>query len=246
MYAYVFDTYVQDQKYRTESARIETRLATLGIQGRVEKITILKNLQDSVRTLLKRGAETLIVVGNDQSIAKVLPLVVESDIALGIIPVGPDQRVAQALGMPSGAAACDIISRRIMRRVDLGMAGGAHFILSAQLPPGCRVLCDKQYTVEAMDAEAHLEIVNVGSSATRSRPDDGKLELVVSGGSGGWFGRGSAAGTSVFPITTAKIERQPGEHRLVLDGQLNVNPPVTISVLKKSLHVIVGPDRKFE
>jgi len=245
MYAYVFDTYVQDQKHRTESARIETRLATLGIQGRSEKITILKNLQDSVRTLLKRGAETLIVVGNDQSVAKVLPLIVESDVALGIIPVGPDQRVAQALGMPVGAAACDIISRRIMRRIDLGMAGGAHFILGAELPLGCRVLCDKQYSVEAMDPEARMEIVNVGSSTTRSRPDDGRLELVVGGGSGGWFGRG-ASGTSVFPISTAKIERRAGDHRLVLDGQLNVNPPVTISVLKKSLHVIVGPDRKFE
>ncbi len=242
MYAYVFDSFVQDQKYRTESIRIETRLATLGIQGRTEKITILKNLQESVRTMLKRGADTIVAIGNDQTIAKILPLVLEADAALGIVPVGPQQLVAHALGIPDGVAACDMLSRRIMRRIDLGSAGGMHFLLHAKLPVGLRVNCEHAYTVESTDPESEVTIVNLGPG---SRPDDGKLELTIRPAGGSWLHRGHDA-PSVFPITTAKIERVEGETPIVLDGQVMVNPPVTITVLHQKLHVIVGRDRSFE
>ncbi len=242
MYAYVFDSFVQEQKYRTESIRIETRLATLGIQGRTEKITILKNLQESVRTMLKRGAETIVAVGNDQTVAKILPLIIESDAALGIIPVGQHQLVAHALGIPDGVAACDMLSRRIIRRIDLGSAGGMHFLLHAKLPSGLRVHCDHAYSVETTDADSTMLITNLGPN---SRPDDGKLELTVSSPGSGWMQRGKGT-VSVFPISEAKIDRTNGETPILLDGQIQVNPPVTITVLKKKLHVIVGRERSFE
>lgn len=245
MYAYVFDSFVQDNKYRTESARIETRLSSLGIQGRSEKITILKSIQDSVKSMIKRGADTVIAVGNDLTVVKILPLVLEADVALGIIPVGPQQLVAQALGLPNGAAACDMLSRRIMKRVDVGEVGGAHFLIRADLPAGARVVCDGAYTVEAEAAEIPMSITNIGSGDSTSRPDDGYIELVVGGAGSGWFGRGGGE-RSVFPLRKAKIEKMAGEARLLLDGQLAVNPPVSVSVSRQKLHVIVGRNRAFD
>ncbi len=49
MYFYVFDSYVQDKKYQSDVARIEARLGALGISGRTEKLTILKNINDATR-----------------------------------------------------------------------------------------------------------------------------------------------------------------------------------------------------
>lgn len=245
MYAYVFDSFVQDQKFRSEASRIETRLSTLGIQGRSEKITILKNIQDSVRSLLKRGADTLVVVGNDQTVVKVLPIIIEADATLGIIPVGPSQQIATALGLPGGAGACDMLSRRIIRRIDVGTVGNATFLVRVDLPAGARIQCDGNYTVEGLEPDVTMSIVNLGSARSGGLPDDGRIELVVTGRTGGWFGRAGGE-PSVFSLTKAKIERTGGDARMILDGQVTMNPPATIGVLRKKLHIIVGRDRAFE
>jgi diacylglycerol kinase family enzyme len=245
MYAYVFDSFIQATKHRTEINRIEARLATLGIQGRQEKITILKNIQEAARGLLKRGADTLVAVGNDQTVAKILPLLVESEAALGIIPVGPDQRIAAALGIPTGTGACDMLSRRIMRRIDLGRVGSANFILDAVLPSTCQVNCDHKYTVESLIPGARLAVVNIGWPDVRSRPDDGRLELVVEGSTeSGWFGH-AKNDRSVFTVRQAAIGKT-SDGQVILDGQVVVKTPLTIDVQRQKLHVIVGRDRMFE
>ena len=50
MYAYIFDSFLQERKYQHELGQIENRLATLGIQGKIEKMTILKNIQEAAPT----------------------------------------------------------------------------------------------------------------------------------------------------------------------------------------------------
>ncbi len=245
MYGYVFDSFVQDKRFRTESNRIETRLVTLGIQGRQEKITILKNIVEATKAMIKRGVETLVVVGNDQTILKVLRLVVEQEIPLGIIPVGPDQRVAAALGIPSGAAACDVLSRRVMRRIDLGRAGPAVFLLVADIPAGAGVRCDDAYTITALDPAAQMSILNMPDS-NEVHHVPGRLTLVVGGSRNrGWSGWKSKRETSIFPLRSAQITTPRSGATIVLDGQTVVKTPITVTVEPKRLNVIVGPGRNF-
>lgn len=248
MYAYVFDSLVQDKKYRTESIRVETRLATLGIQGRQEKITILKNIQETVRDLIKRGAETIVAVGNDQTVIKVLPLLMEHDITLGIIPIGPDQAIAKYLGIPDGPAACDVLSRRVIRKLDIGKANTHYFLLQASLPHHALILCDGQYTVSALDSESQMWLTNLSQSTDRSSPEDGRLELMVQGPASrsGWsMFRKSASDVSVFPVRTAKVQSHHDQSPVILDGHTQVKAPVTIEVVARKLAVIVGRDRHF-
>lgn len=246
MYVYIFDSFLQDRKYAHELSQVENRLAALGIQGRYEKMTILKNMSEAVRQAIKRGATTIVLVGNDETFTKVLPQLVDHDVTIGFIPLGPHQTIPRALGVPEGLAACDAISRRIVQRIDLGKANNAYFLLNLTAPPTVAITCDGQYSVTSSDPSGLLAITNFAIEDGGGRPDDGRLELVISPDRKrrGWsWGRQSAG--SVFPITKAKISAAEGSTNLLLDGRVTIKTPVTVEAAPAKLEVIVGKDRSF-
>ena len=244
MYGYVFDSFVQDGRFRADSQRIESRLVTLGIQGRQEKMTILKNLVETCQAMIKRGVDTLVVIGNDETVLKVLPLAVEKNISLGLIPLGDHQRVAEALGIPVGVAACDVVSRRVMRRIDLGRAGSAYFLLDALLPEASSVTCDALYTVSTHVPGSTMRILNLLDQRPGANPDDGSLTLVVEQEQRhGWHHHTER---SFFSVKNAEVRSARHNEMVVLDGQLVHKTPLTITVEPKKLHMIVGRERQFE
>lgn len=246
MYAYIFDSFLQDRKYTHELSQIENRLVTLGIQGRTEKMTILKNLQEGARGAVKRGATTLVVVGNDETITRVLPQLIDKDVTLGFIPIGPQQSIARMLGIPNGISACDMISRRVIRRLDMGKANNAYFLFTLTAPATVQVECGK-YTISSLDPTGSFTITNFPVDGTNSVPDDGRLELVVTPGEGqgGWKPFRQRSTSSVFPITAVKIVSAIGSTMVTLDGKVTVKTPVTVEVAKNTLAVIVGKERGF-
>ena len=245
MYGYVFDSFVQDGKFRAETQRIESRLVTLGIQGRQEKMTILKNLVETCQSMIKRGVDTLVVIGNDETVLKVLPLVVEHNIPLGLIPLGDHQRVSEALGIPMGLQACDVLSRRVMRRIDLGRAGETFFLLDALLPDGSSVTCDETYTVSTHVPGSTIRILNLLDQRPGAVPDDGSLTVVVERQKRGGLWHHEME-RSFFSVKKAEVRSARHNEMVVLDGQLVHKTPLTISVDPKKLHMIVGRERQFE
>lgn len=242
MYAYIVDSFLQDKKHQAELFRIETRLGQLGIQGRMEKITILKNLLEAARDAIRRGATTLVAVGNDETIIKLLPIAIEENVTLGIIPLGQPNTVAEALGVPAGVAACDALSRRVIRRIDVGQADNQYFLLEARLASGGPVECDGKYTVESLDPNGEVVFGNLRGRDPLGQSTDGRLELHIQSGNRGFWNR-SFSQESVFPIKRASL-RSRGDSSLILDGQVIVKSPNLIAVAAKKLGVIVGRDRK--
>lgn len=244
MYAYVYDSFLQDRKFATEIVRIESRLSQLGLQGRSEKITVLKSLTDAAANLIKRGATTIVAVGNDQTVTKLLPVVIDQGVTLAMIPVGQPLEIASFLGVPSGPEACEVLSRRVVRKLDVGRAGQQYFLLQAKLTSPARITCDHQYTVEAMNPDNQLTIGNLGAADPFGQPTDGRLELIVDAPPTGWqIWRRRYSTASVFPIKHARV--QPGQSAsLILDGQTMIKTPAVIDVAAKKLSVIVGRDRR--
>ena len=73
----------------------------------------------------------------------------DSGVATGIIPLGKDaNKIADMLGVPTGVAACDVISARIIEEVDIGVVNGLRFLHNLTIDQGsaCQVLCDNNYT----------------------------------------------------------------------------------------------------
>ena len=244
MYAYIFDSFLQDRKYHHDIGQIENRLATLGIQGKSEKMTILKNFQEAARQAIKRGAETLVVIGNDETVTKVLPQLIDAKVTLGLIPLGSNQAIAKILGIPVGLAACDALSRRVVRKIDLGKANNAYFLFTLTAPAEVTVDCGK-YSITSLDPSGTITVANFPVGESRGLPDDGKLELIVAPGEAGrgWGRRGGTE--SIFPITNIKLTSSQGPVSAILDGQVTIKTPVTVEVAKKKLAVIVGRDREF-
>lgn len=246
MYAYLVDTQLQDRKYQAELFRIESRLAQLGIQGRLEKITILKNLQETAREVVRRGATTLVAVGNDQTVTKLLPISIEKEITLGLIPLGEPQTIANFLGIPVGLAACDVLSRRVVRKLDVGQVDSQYFLLQARLSASAAVQCDGKYTVESLDPNGAFVIGNLGHDDPYGQPNDGRLELIVEPAKAGWsWSRRTSSAASVFPIRKATIKGPSAQTTILLDGQILIKSPSSIEVAAKKLGMIVGRTRQF-
>lgn len=248
MHFYLVDDFVSQHRTEAVLHRIEARLTEIGIQGRMEKLTILKNAGEMVHEAVRRGADTIIAIGDDRTVSKMVSAVAEHRVPFGIIPVGPNQSIAQALGIPEGAEACESISRRIIEEVDLGKVGERYFLTALTMPSGIYDLeCDGQYKVHVDHAES-LAVQNLGFG--QSNPKDGILEAVV-GGSGqapnkgfsSFFRRGLDR-PSVFPVKRVVITA-PQPLSLLLDGQTLVKTPATVEATSKKLKIIVGKNRAF-
>lgn len=245
MYAYIYDAFLQDRKYQSALVQIENRLTTLGIHGRQEKITILKNLRETVRDMLKRGAETLVLVGNDETISKVLPELITSEVVVGFIPLGPHQLISRSLGIPEGLSAAEDLSRRVSKRLDLGVAGTTNFLLQMEFSVPVEIRLENKYNVSSLDPTGRMTVTNVHPQY--GRPDDGKLELIVEPtSSSSWSPwKNSAGHGSVFPFKKASVKPLATTGNAILDGQTIVNLPFEISVASKKIRFIVGRQRQF-
>jgi len=90
MYYYIYDNYLTDKKYEKELDKIKTRLLDLEIQGKHEKLTLLKSIDELVKDEIKRGATTVVAVGNDKTFLKLVDVIAQSGVTLGLIPVGKE------------------------------------------------------------------------------------------------------------------------------------------------------------
>jgi diacylglycerol kinase family enzyme len=253
MYSYLYDVFLRDRRYEALVNRIEARISELGLQGKVEKLTILKNAKEIVEDAVKKNVDTFVVVGDDSTISKILNSVAGKNITLGIIPVGPKQIISTMLGIPYGDAACETLSRRIVRKLDLGRANAQHFLLSLEVPQSSVSLeCDRGFAISALGAEDKILVSNLASEsmlagAVHARPDDGYLEAIISPAARhGFFGMGKTARRpSVFPMQKLKIVCKNECIPVLADGENVVKTPVNVDVLPQSLRVIVGRDRTF-
>lgn len=254
-YFYFYDDFVSDKKYQVEINRIETRLLELGLNGRKERLTVLKNAREIITDGIKRGATTVVAIGNDATMSKVMSVVANHpSVVLGLIPLGPEQKIAGRLGIPAGVAACAVLSKRVVTKVDLGKVNNFYFLFSLDLPAGeVTVTCDNKYSLSVEDSGAEFHICNLGQMWSTDRradsyhcdPADGRLEAIIQPRGTGWnVFRRHFDRASVFTIKRAAIAA-PRETTMVADGQTLIKTPATVEVVPKKLRLIVGRERQF-
>ncbi|MFA5069767.1 MAG: diacylglycerol kinase family protein [Patescibacteria group bacterium] len=250
MYHYIYDSFLSDKRYENDLSLIEARILALGINGRMDKLTILKNLKEIVEDSVKRGAETLVVIGDDMTLGKVISYVAPfRKVILGYIPLGPKQSIARLLGIPGGLAACDILSKRMVKKFDLGKVNEKYFLFSLNVTKNNVVIeCDGNYNFKTVVPSSLLRICNLGlpEEGVFFNPGDGLLEAVVVNRSTGWnFFKKSYKKDSIFPFKKAKIKCETECVPLLLDGQTVVKTPAAVEIAPGRLNIIVGKDRKI-
>lgn len=257
MYFYLYDFFLAHHKFRSILTRIENRLIDLGIHGKIERMSVLKNLKEVVEDRVKQGAETVVAVGTDAIFKKLLPIVAqEREITLGFIPM-KESLIGKALGIPVGEGACDVLSARIVERIDLGKVNNHYFFSTLVTPKPEAVILESQeekgFSIAPIENRNLLEISNFNLSPDRektpffSNPKDGRLEATFTPTTSTLFRktRLDVFHRSLFPFRKMRIRSVDAPIALLVDGETLVKTPVTVEVVPRKLRLIVGKKRFF-
>ena len=258
MYTYIYDSFVTDRTHERLLARVETRLTDLGISGRIERLTMFKDIGEIVADAVRRGCETVVAVGNDETVSKLVTAVADLDVALGVIPVGEGPHtIAEMLGVVPDVEACNILSRRVLQRIDLGKINEHYFISSVEIPrTRASFACNDRYKViptqENRVSVCNLAPMSVAENGEMnvSSPHDGYLETVFRPAApNGFFSRlwrpqEAPSVPTVVPVRHLTIKHQT-PFTVFRDGHKLSSNSIRIEVVPKKLKVITGKARKF-
>jgi YegS/Rv2252/BmrU family lipid kinase len=105
-------TAIRDTKQQLESAgwTVETRF-----------VDRKKQLRRQAKKAVSAGVDVVVAVGGDGAVLQVVQSIGETEVALGIVPMGTGNLVATNLGLPKELdAAVDVMTAGARRRIDLG------------------------------------------------------------------------------------------------------------------------------
>jgi diacylglycerol kinase family enzyme len=263
MYYYLYDSFLAEKKHERVLAAIETRLTDLGISGKIGRLSPFTNARGLIRDEVRRGVQTIVVVGNDETIAKVVGGIDDTKITLGFIPVGSPTGIARSLGIPDGADACDVLSRRVTQKIDLGSVNG-HFFLSQVRMPGAKVIIEGEgkFRITSLIEDCEIIVSNLRlteqtvdeaaknvtdpSRYSAGDPMDGWLDALITPRSQSLFGKLRRAGMmrSVIPLRKLSLT---SEEPIVIeaDGRHFSDNVISIEIVPDRLKVITGRERVF-
>lgn len=245
MHVYIYDDYLNKGKYNKVINRVEIRLTDLGLNGKIIRLGGIKNIKGTIQNEIKLGAKTVIAVGNNQTVNKIIGALVDTDIygdfqkktLLGLIPIGDDNSIAASFGIRNDEEACNILLARRVAKIDLGLADHYYFLNQASIQSLGTTLEIDDYTIE-VNEKGEVRIINLLSDQgenIKSNPHDGLLDVYI---------KTRKNDQTYFNVKKLKINNP--EHKLVIDGVVELNTPTTVGIVKEILGVIVGRERTFE
>ncbi|MBI2099255.1 hypothetical protein HYT45_02455 [Candidatus Uhrbacteria bacterium] len=263
MYSYFYDDFVSDKKHERALSVVENRLTDLGIQGRIDRYAPFRSPKEMLSDAVRKGAKTIVAVGNDDTVRKVIDAWPDFNVALGIIPIGEPSALSYFFGIPGGEAACEILSARIIERLDLCRVNN-HFFLShlkfprepitvecegrfAVTPTGGGEVRVCNFSVPKSQFDAGLDI------AAACDPRDGVLDLLVfapdksflTGLKKLFIGKnGGGPDTSVFSLKKMVI-RSDKPIAVMADGNKIEDTQFVVEVEPQKLKIITGSERMF-
>lgn len=253
MYVYLYDNFLKHRKFESVMKMVETRLTDYGIAGKIVRLQNFTNAEAVVQEELRRGATSVIIVGNDTTFGHVLSRAATCDVLYGFIPIGPENDIARVLGIPVGEAACDVLSRRRKVYLDVGWFNGRYFVSRLHIAPSnITVAYDDRFAVSARYGKMELVVCNLQPFTWRDKgkesfvvhPQDGKLEAFLRPIVRKGVFREIYEDPSIFPFEEM-IVSSPSPFPVEADGKVTKETKITIKLAKKKIQMIVGKERKF-
>lgn len=254
MYVYLYDNFLKERRHQDTVKAVETRLTDFGIAGKIIRLQNFTNAEGIIEDEIKKGATTVVMVGDDGTFARVLSRAASCQVLYGFIPVGPNNSIAGVLGIPEGAEACDILARRRKVRLDVGWFNNRYFISQLHIPPhDLHVLYDERFSVSSKSHEMELVVCNLQPYHWKRgkgedyvvHPQDGKLEAFLRPVlPGGLFRRTQFEEPSIFPFEEMVVSSKT-PFVVEADGKTSKETKITIKLAKSRIEMVVGKERKF-
>ncbi len=245
MYLYIYDSCLKDKKFENLLTKIEGRIIDLDIKGEILRMNLLKNISQFLKDGIKKGAHTVIVIGDDKTFSTVLESAMSENIVMGYIPIDKKSKFAQIFGIPYGDLACAIIGGRIIETIDIGKINNKFFLGSVIIENSPNTELKIENFKVRVGRGNKIIIKNIDFEEEDpgiSNPTDGLFEIFVE--KTGRFMSKNSKHTLIKTdelLVTSKDSSTP----LIFDGIQTINTPAQISVAKEKLKIIVGTNRKF-
>ncbi len=250
MNVFIYDDYLSEKKYFKTISKIETRITDLGLNGKIVRLNLLNNVSSHIDSEIKRGAKTLIAVGDNQTLNKVVNSICLSDfpeaknIPVFIIPVFKEKNeIAHNLGIKDYLSACEILSSRRITEINTVKINNSFFISEASIETeGTKIEIDKDYSIEIMEKgrivvnNLSLDKKDLPDNLTNISPSDGKIELFVKS-------KKEKNTKSVFYFDKIIIENK--KRPVLIDRAIEIKTPASVTIGEKNIKLIVGKDRIF-
>lgn len=247
MNIYIYDDFLNKTKFNRVLNRVEIRLTDLGLNGKIIRLGSIKNVRDVIQNEIKNGAKTIVAVGNNQTVNKIIGSIIDNElygffqknILFSIIPIGEDNSIANSLGIKKEEEACNTLLARRVKKVDIGLVNNYYFLNKAVIEGQDTILEINDYILEPQE-KGLISIYNLRSAQDddknlRINPVDGKLDVYI---------KNKNKDFSFFSIKKLRISSK--KNSLILDDVIEIKTPAEISVIPGKLNVIVGKDRSFD
>lgn len=256
LYAFLYDDILSAPSFQRTVANIETRCSVLGIQGRTSRLAIFRSAKELVEGLVKDGAQTIVVVGNDKTLEKVMWFLPELPVTIGYIPVCEPFGIAGLLGIPSGDAACDVVAARRVETLDIGKINDRYFLTDVRVDDSKAVVdVDGKFTIGATRAGT-ISIRNLGGVTAQgvamANAKDGWLELGISpmadapsGRHFPWIGSSpKREETRVMMKSGRIVSKEPID--IFVDGHQFNGFAFHVSIIPNALKIITGRKKRLD
>ncbi|PKL72441.1 hypothetical protein CVV26_01590 [Candidatus Kuenenbacteria bacterium HGW-Kuenenbacteria-1] len=254
MYYYIYDSYLNHPQYNKVLTKIENKLIDLGLKGKIIKLSAFKKLKGVINEIIKQGAETIVICGDDQIINQTINCLENFDICFGFIPITSSSKIARVLGIPPFETACNVLANRIIKKIDLGKINEYYFLSQLEIFNVNNVECDDQYHLY-FKTNQPFYIYNLSflNFQKKINPQDGFLEIAISCTKIFKF-------IPKFVLKLFKKENKIDSFVLVKKIKINSNKeiflqidynpkiilsPAFIKIIPNKFKIIVGKERSF-
>jgi hypothetical protein len=251
MYVYLYDNFLRQRKFEPTIKTMETRLTDFGIAGKIIRLQAFTNAEAVIEEEKKRGATTIVIVGNDQTFGQVLSRAATCNILFGFLPIGPNNSIAEVLGIPVGPEACDVLSKRRKLRLDVGWFNNRYFVSQLHIPTSdIAIEYDEKFRVMAKN-KMELVVCNLQPFIWQDKrkdfvvhPQDGKLEAFIRPVAGRGIIGLRYEEPSIFPFEEMIVSsRKP--FVVEADGKESKEIKIKIKLAKSRIEMVVGKERRF-
>lgn len=246
MYYYLYDSYLTDKKYLATLAKTESKLTDMGINGKISRLSFLKNIPQILKEEVNQGVKTIVIVGNDRTFSQIINIALDLNVTFGYIPIGQPDNFARILGLPQGEEACHTLSSRIISKLDIGeINDNNYFLTEVELTGGqLTVGCDDSYFINLEKNNNFLTINNLAAkNKLINKTNQGQLTLVIRNRQKKFFK--TEENFSVFKCQKLKITSPQPLPALIVDEKKILKTPLEIRILPEKIKMIVGKNRLY-
>lgn len=263
MHLYLYDAFLYTKNYSKVIDKIENRLTDLGIKGTSLIIDTQERMPFLIENEVKKGANTLVVVGNDSTLTNAIRIVSQINpnilslhkTIFALIPIDKNKvKVGDSLGIEVGEKACEtLVQRRVLNFDVCSINNKEDFLtkISFQVKNEIYLLLDNSIEINIKEG-SNVSIVNLPTinelNITKNRgatpsPEDGRIEVIIEckKNNFGWFKEEKKP-----TIMRAKNIKINGEvDNFIKNEGFKITNPKVIKIKKRKLGFVVGKHRLF-